>query len=243
MRHAIAGNKLGRQPRARQATVRDVAKATLIQQRIMTTKAKAKEARKLVDQLITLGKRGTLADKRHAFAILCDHELVSRLFRRTSSLFKSRNGGYTRIITLGQRRGDNAQLVYLELTEKEEVVISQPKSTAIAKKEKVKAVKKEEKGAPQEKAQTKEPQIKEAEALMAARIRGKVNLTQTRPTLTRQKLAQPQPLVASLLARVSIMLKTWLAMCGSGREVYGAKIMRNHRLCIRMIRVTRDARI
>ena len=164
MRHAIAGNKLGRQPRARQATVRDVAKATLIQQRIMTTKAKAKEARKLVDQLITLGKRGTLADKRHAFAILCDHELVSRLFRRTSSLFKSRNGGYTRIISLGHRRGDNAQLVYLELTEKEEVVISQPKSTAIAKKEKVKAVKKEEKGAPQEKAQTKEPQIKEAEA-------------------------------------------------------------------------------
>ena len=156
MRHALAGNKLGRNSSLRKATVRDIAKATLSAQRIMTTKAKAKEARKLVDKLITLGKNGTLADKRRAFSILCDHQLVSRLFQRTSPLFKSRNGGYTRIITLGQRRGDNAQTVYLELTEKEEIIISQPKSTAVAKKEKLKALKQEEKGAAQDKTQAKE---------------------------------------------------------------------------------------
>jgi large subunit ribosomal protein L17 len=120
----------------RKATVRDLAKATLIQQRICTTEAKAKEARKMVDKLITLGKKGTLADKRRAFAILCDHGIVSDLFNKTSPRFKDRAGGYTRIIHLGNRRGDNAQLALLELTEKEEVIITKPKSEAVAKKEK-----------------------------------------------------------------------------------------------------------
>lgn len=139
MRHKIAGNKLSRNSSLRKATLRDLAKATIARQRIMTTKAKAKEARKLVDRLITLGKRGTLADKRRAFSILSDHDLVSRLFNRTSPLFKNRAGGYTRIILAGNRRGDNAQLAYLELTEKEEIVVSKPKSTAVAKKDKLKA--------------------------------------------------------------------------------------------------------
>ncbi len=140
MRHGIAGNKLSRNSSLRKATVRDIAKATLIQQRICTTQAKAKEARKLVDKLITLGKKGTLADKRRAFAILCDHKLVSALFTKTSPRFKNRVGGYTRIIPLGNRRGDNAMLAFLELTEKEEIVVSKPKSTAAAKEKKLEAV-------------------------------------------------------------------------------------------------------
>ena len=133
MRHGIAGNKLSRNTTLRKATVRDIAKATLIRQRICTTHVKAKEARKLVDKLITLGKNGALADKRRAFAILCDHKLVSALFSKTSPRFKNRVGGYTRIIPLGNRRGDNARLAFLELTEKEEVIVSKPKSTAAAK--------------------------------------------------------------------------------------------------------------
>lgn len=133
MRHKIAGNTLSRNSSHRKATVRDIAKATLIAQRICTTRAKAKEARKLVDKLITLGKNGALADKRRAFAILCDHKLVSALFSKTSPRFKNRVGGYTRIIPLGNRRGDNARLAFLELTEKEEIVVSKPKSTAVAK--------------------------------------------------------------------------------------------------------------
>lgn len=111
-----------------------MAKATLIRQRICTTMAKAKEARKLVDQLITLGKKGSLAHKRRAFAILCDHQLVSDLFNKTAPRFRQRNGGYTRIIPLAlPRRGDSAKMVYLELTEKEVVVISKPKAQAAAK--------------------------------------------------------------------------------------------------------------
>jgi len=138
MRHGIAGNKLGRNQSLRKATVRDLAKATLKEQRICTTKAKAKEARKLVDKLITMGKKGTLAEKRRAFAVLCDHKLVSQLFNDMAPKFKERNGGYTRIISLGNRRGDNAELAFLELTEKTEVVVSKPK--AEPKKEAVKAV-------------------------------------------------------------------------------------------------------
>lgn len=134
MRHGIAGNKLSRNSSLRKATIRDIAKATLIRQRICTTQAKAKEARKLVDKLITMGKKGTLAEKRRAFAILCDHKLVSALFTKTSPRFKNRMGGYTRIIPLGNRRGDNARLAFLELAEKEEAVISKPKSTTAAKK-------------------------------------------------------------------------------------------------------------
>lgn len=137
MRHGNSGNKLGRNSDLRKATVRDLAKATLINQRIRTTKAKAKEARKLVDRLITLGKKDTLAGRRQAFAILCDHKLVSDLFRNISPRFKNRVGGYTRIIPLATpRRGDNAFLAYLELTEKEKVDLAQPKPSAKKKKPK-----------------------------------------------------------------------------------------------------------
>ncbi len=122
MRHRKDGNRLGRNSSLRKATIRDIAKATLVHSRVCTTKAKAKEARRLVERLITLGKRSDLASKRRAFAILCDHHIVSDLFNKTAVRFKSRLGGYTRIIPLSRRRGDNAHLVYLELTEKEIIV-------------------------------------------------------------------------------------------------------------------------
>ena len=105
----------------------------MIRQRICTTKEKAKEARKLVDRLITLGKNGTLAARRRAFAILCDHGLVSQLFNSIAGRFNLRAGGYTRVIPLGNRRGDNAQLAFLELTEKDKIIISKTKTEAQAK--------------------------------------------------------------------------------------------------------------
>lgn len=124
MRHGIKGNKLSRNQSLRKATMRDMARAILIEERIFTTKAKAKEGRKFIEKLITLGKKGTLADKRRAFAILCDHQMVSDLFNVTAPRFKNRMGGYTRIIPFGNRRGDNAEMVYLELTEKSRVIVS-----------------------------------------------------------------------------------------------------------------------
>lgn len=124
MRHGRSGNRLSRNQALRKATVRDMARAILVEERIFTTKAKAKEGRKLIEKLITMGKKGTLADKRRAFAILCDHKMVSNLFDQTAPRFKNRPGGYTRIIPFGNRRGDNAEMVYLELTEKSSVLVS-----------------------------------------------------------------------------------------------------------------------
>ena len=86
-----------------------------------------KEARKFIEKLITLGKKDTLAARRAAFAILCDHAMVSDLFTKTAPRFKSRNGGYTRIIPYIQRAGDNAELAFLELTEKSRSIITNAK--------------------------------------------------------------------------------------------------------------------
>jgi large subunit ribosomal protein L17 len=116
----MAGKKFGRNQTLRAATLRDLAKAVLSHQSIRTTRIKAHEARKLVDKLITMGKKGTLAAKRRAFAILCDHKLVSDLFSLIAPRFASRQGGYTRIIKFAiNRQGDNAEMVILELTEKD----------------------------------------------------------------------------------------------------------------------------
>jgi large subunit ribosomal protein L17 len=152
MRHGIVGQRFGRNSSWRKATVRDIAKATLVRQRICTTKVKAKVARKLVDKLITLGKKGELAHKRRAFAIIQDHRLVKELFDNMAPRFRERHGGYTRIIPLSYRRGDNAQLAYLELTEKSQVQVTKSRSAATAKTKDLKAIPEKEKGAKQEKA-------------------------------------------------------------------------------------------
>ena len=117
MRHGLARYQLNRFTSFRKATLISLAKATLINQRIKTTRVKAKAASRLIERLITLGKANTLSARRRAFSILGDHRLVSLLFNQIAPRFKSRNGGYCRILLWKNRRGDNAQLVVLELSE------------------------------------------------------------------------------------------------------------------------------
>jgi large subunit ribosomal protein L17 len=119
-----------------------MARALLIRQRIRTTRTKAMAVKPLVERLISLGKTNTLAAKRQAYKILCDHSLVSLLFSDIAVRFNSRIGGYTRILKLGSRRGDNAQLVILELTEIKE------KAKKIRSPKKEKEVKAEEEKVP-----------------------------------------------------------------------------------------------
>jgi len=133
MRHGKSGNRLSRNQTLRKATLRDMAKAVFLQERICTTRAKAKEARKLIDKLITLGKTDTLSARRRAFAILCDHAEVTQLFSKVAPRFKSRTGGYTRIIPYVQRGGDNAALAFLELTEKSRTIITNQKRVKVEK--------------------------------------------------------------------------------------------------------------
>ncbi len=118
MRHRVKSQRLSRNMGARRAVLRDLAKALLIHQRIKTRPALAKEVRKVVEKLITLGKRNTLAARRRANRVLNDRKLVKLLFDEIAPKFSERNGGYTRIYKLAQwRKGDGASLCIIELTE------------------------------------------------------------------------------------------------------------------------------
>ncbi|MBR1760759.1 MAG: 50S ribosomal protein L17 [Schwartzia sp.] len=107
--------KLGRDSSARKALFRSVLTSFFRHGRIETTEAKAKEVSGLADQLITLAKRGDLAARRTAIARLYDEDVVRKLFSEIAEKYKDRQGGYTRILKLGPRRGDAAPMALLEL--------------------------------------------------------------------------------------------------------------------------------
>ena len=94
---------------------------------IQTTVQKAKAAQRLADKVITLGKKDSLAARRQVFSYLQDHELTSKIFKDVAPRFKNRQGGYTRILHLQNRKGDNAPMALLELTEKEIKIKAAPK--------------------------------------------------------------------------------------------------------------------
>ncbi len=130
MRHSNARLQLNRFTSWRKATVISLARALLIHQSIKTTSVKAKAAKPLVEKLISLGKKNSLSAKRQAYSILGEHQLVSLLFKDIAPRFANRKGGYTRIINLGSRRGDNAKMVILSLTEVKEKIQRKPKLQA-----------------------------------------------------------------------------------------------------------------
>ncbi len=124
MRHRVAGYKLGRSKGARIALRRNLIKQLLTHERIRTTRAKAAAIRNEVERLITLAARSAQAEpaqqvaaRRLAAARLGDHRIIPRLFDEIAPRFAGRNGGYTRLIKLGPRRGDSAEMVILELVE------------------------------------------------------------------------------------------------------------------------------
>ena len=117
MRHRRAGRKLGRDPSHRKALYANLAGALIEHGRIKTTQAKAKEVRPIAEQMITLGRRGDLAARRQALAYLRSQDVVHRLFSDVAPRFADRPGGYSRIVKLGPRPGDAADMVYLELVD------------------------------------------------------------------------------------------------------------------------------
>jgi len=118
MRHRHGLRKLNRTSSHRLAMFRNMAVSLLTHEAIKTTLPKAKELRRIVEPLITLGKEPTLASKRLAFARLRDRDLVVKLFAEIGPRFKERNGGYTRILKMGFRQGDNAPMAYMELVDR-----------------------------------------------------------------------------------------------------------------------------
>jgi len=133
MRHGKRRTRFGRQQSHRIATLKNLARAVLLHQRIKTTHVKAKEARRVVEKLITIAKDDSVAARRKAFAILGDRTLVGKLFKEIGPLFTQRKSGYTRIIPFNFRKGDGASMVFLELTEKK----PEPKHAPDKKKKKV----------------------------------------------------------------------------------------------------------
>ena len=107
--------KLVRDTAHRKSMLRNLVTDLLREGRITTTENRAKEARRLAEKMITLGKRGDLHARRQALEVIIDEDVVTKLFEEIAPRYEARNGGYTRILKLGPRQGDNAEVVYLEL--------------------------------------------------------------------------------------------------------------------------------
>ncbi len=121
MRHRHGLRKLNRTSSHRLAMFRNMAVSLLNHEAIKTTLPKAKELRRVVEPLITLGKNPTLANRRLAFARLRDRDIVTKLFNELGPRYAARNGGYMRILKMGFRQGDNAPMAYVELVDRPEV--------------------------------------------------------------------------------------------------------------------------
>lgn len=139
MRHRKANRKLGRRSGPRRALLRGLVTSLFLAEptgehaeRIQTTPEKAKEARRLAEKLITLGKKGTLAARRRALELLPNKRAVRKLFREIAPRYIDRPGGYTRILRLGRRVGDDAPQVIFELVGLSEEVASRPVKPEVA---------------------------------------------------------------------------------------------------------------
>ncbi|MBD3376532.1 50S ribosomal protein L17 [candidate division KSB1 bacterium] len=139
MRHLKSGRKLGRTTSHRKAMMSNLATALFEHKSIVTTTPKAKEARTMVERLITFAKRGDLNARRMVLRIVRDKNVVKELFESIAPKYENRNGGYTRIIKIGRRKGDNAPLAIFELVGYEGI-----KAERLEKKRQVREEKKKE---------------------------------------------------------------------------------------------------
>ena len=119
MRHGLSGRKLGVTSSHRLAMFRNMAVALIKHEQITTTLPKAKELRPVAEKLVTLGKRGDLHAKRQAFNQLRDETIVTKLFSTIADRYKARQGGYTRVLKAGMRRGDAADMAVIEFVDRD----------------------------------------------------------------------------------------------------------------------------
>ncbi len=120
MRHGRKGRKLNRTAEHRKALFMNLAQALIKHEQIMTTLPKAKELKPIADKLITLGKKGGLANRRLAIARLQDQGLVEKIFSTLAGRYEKRDGGYTRVLKAGFRKGDNAPMAIIELVDRDQ---------------------------------------------------------------------------------------------------------------------------
>ncbi len=135
MRHRKTVKKMNRTASHRKAMLANLATQVFLHKRIRTTIAKAKVARSVVERLITFAKKGTLSARRRVLQTVRDKDVVKALFDEIAPTYTDRNGGYTRIVKLGKRQGDAAELAYLELVGYEGVRKQKKEKKATKKKE------------------------------------------------------------------------------------------------------------
>lgn len=150
MRHKLAGYKLKRNIGARKALFKGLVTSVIEHERVVTTVPKAKAVRPLVEKMITLAKKDTLHSRRQAAAFLETPEAVKKLFDKLGTRFGQRNGGYTRVVRLGNRKGDGAEQAMLELVGSE--LVKRAAERAKRREERLQAMRqgKEEGEAPEE---------------------------------------------------------------------------------------------
>jgi large subunit ribosomal protein L17 len=139
MRHRVGGYKLKRDISARRALLRNLVTSVIENERVVTTITKAKAAKPLVDKMVTLAKADTLHARRQAAAFLQTQDAVKKLFDKIGSRFGQREGGYTRIVRLGPRKGDGAEQAMLELVGSE--LVKRAAERAKRREERLKAMK------------------------------------------------------------------------------------------------------
>ena len=120
MRHRQSGRKLNRTSSHRKSLFKNMAQALLKHEQIVTTLPKAKELKRVVEKLITLGKKGNLHSRRLAFNQIRDKDMVSKLFENIAKRYSDRKGGYTRVLKAGFRYGDSAPMAVIELVDRDE---------------------------------------------------------------------------------------------------------------------------
>ena len=120
MRHRQSGRKLNRTSSHRKSLFKNMAQALLKHEQIVTTLPKAKELKRVVEKLITLGKKGNLHSRRLAFNQIRDKDMVSKLFENLAKRYSDRKGGYTRVLKAGFRYGDSAPMAVIELVDRDE---------------------------------------------------------------------------------------------------------------------------
>ena len=120
MKHNITHRKLNRTSSHRKALLMNLSNALIKHEEITTTLPKAKELKPFVEKIITLGKKGDLESRRKAISILQDNKMTKKIFDVIADRYKDRKGGYTRIVKIGNRFGDNAQTAVIELIDRDE---------------------------------------------------------------------------------------------------------------------------
>jgi len=134
MKHNIKNKKLNRTSTHRKAMFMNLSNALIKHEQITTTLPKAKELKRFVEKIISLGKNGDLTSRRKAISILQDHDMVKKIFDTISERYKERKGGYTRVIKLGNRFGDNAPMAVIELVDRDEEAKGKDSGPVIEKK-------------------------------------------------------------------------------------------------------------